>query len=159
MISENSLKIGLSQQTITWSKIRQAGGQVHYYYSRTGTLNKNQSSLTGWGLFVLTFQCLNNNELALKHGGSCDRLLISFPDLLWTKPKARSGKERKFVFLDWLLHLTHVQSPLWKFTRFSAANFLQIQVLTWKFPRLGKRKADKKRREEKRFGSTICHSG
>ena len=28
--------------------------------------------------------------------------LISFPDLLWTKPKARSGKVRKLVFLDWL---------------------------------------------------------
>ena len=38
--------------------------------------------------------------------------LISFPDLLWTKPKARSGKVRKFVFLDWLPHLTPVQSPL-----------------------------------------------
>ena len=40
------------------------------------------------------------------------KCLISFPDLLWTKPKARSGKVRKFVFLDWLLHLTPVQSPL-----------------------------------------------
>ena len=39
-------------------------------------------------------------------------LLILFPDLLRTKPKARSGKVRKFVFLDWLLHLTLVQSPL-----------------------------------------------
>ena len=38
--------------------------------------------------------------------------LISFPDFLWTKPKARSGKVRKFIFLDWLLHLTPVQSPL-----------------------------------------------
>ena len=28
-------------------------------------------------------------------------MLISFPDLLWTKPKARSGKVRKFVF-SWL---------------------------------------------------------
>ena len=28
-------------------------------------------------------------------------ILISFPDLLWTKPKARSGKVRKFVF-SWL---------------------------------------------------------
>ena len=43
--------------------------------------------------------------------------LISFPDLLWTKPKARSVKVRKFVFLDWLLHLTPAQSPLWKLTR------------------------------------------
>ena len=40
--------------------------------------------------------------------------LISFSDLLWMKPKARSGKVRKFVFLDWLLHLTPVQSPLWR---------------------------------------------
>ena len=40
--------------------------------------------------------------------------IISFPDLLWTKPKARSGKVRKFVFLDWLLHLTPVHSPLWR---------------------------------------------
>ena len=64
--------------------------------------------------------------------------VISFPDLLWTKPKARSGKVRKFVFLDWLLHLTPVQSPL---TRFFAANFLQTQVLTWKFPRLVKMKS------------------
>ena len=48
---------------------------------------------------------------------------------------------RKFVFLDWLLHLTSVQSPLWKFTRFSAANFLQTQVLTWRFPRLVKKKS------------------
>ena len=34
--------------------------------------------------------------------------VISFPDLLWTKPKARSGKVRKFAFLDWLLHLTYM---------------------------------------------------
>ena len=27
--------------------------------------------------------------------------IISFPDLLWTKPKARSGKVIKFVFLNW----------------------------------------------------------
>ena len=45
-------------------------------------------------------------------------MVISFPDLLWTKPKARSGKVRKFVFLDWLLHLTPVQSPLWKLAIF-----------------------------------------
>ena len=52
--------------------------------------------------------------------------IISFPDLLWTKPKARSGKVRKFVFLDW---------------QFSAANFLQTQVLAWKFPQLEKMKS------------------
>ena len=81
--------------------------------------------------------------------------LISFPDLLWTKPKARSGKVRKFVSFYWLLHLTPVLSLLWKLTRFSAANFLRTQVLTWKFPRLVKMKADKKRREEERFGSNL----
>ena len=32
-------KIGLLQQTITWYKIRHAGGQAHYY-SRTGTLKQ-----------------------------------------------------------------------------------------------------------------------
>ena len=46
-------------------------------------------------------------------------------------------------------------SPLWKLTRFSAANFLQTQVLDWKFPRLVKMKSDKKRREEERFGSNL----
>ena len=44
--------------------------------------------------------------------------MISFPDLLWAKPKARSGKVRKFVFLDWLLHLTPAQSPLKIYTVF-----------------------------------------
>ena len=41
--------IGLLQQTITWYKIRHAGGQAHYF-SRTGTLKQrdlNQSSLAG----------------------------------------------------------------------------------------------------------------
>ena len=40
--------IGLLQLTITWYKIRHAGGQAHYY-SPTGTLKQrdlNQSSLT-----------------------------------------------------------------------------------------------------------------
>ena len=41
-----------------------------------------------------------------------NRNLISFPDLLWTKPKARSGQVRKYLFLDWLLNLTPVQSLL-----------------------------------------------
>ena len=42
--------------------------------------------------------------------------IISFPDLLWTKPKARSGKVRKFV-----------------------------QVLAWKFPWLVKMKSRKEK--------------
>ena len=33
-------------------------------------------------------------------------MAISFPDLLWTKLKARSVKVRKFVFLDWLTEST-----------------------------------------------------
>ena len=43
-------RIGLLQQTITWYKIRHAGGQAHYY-SRTGTLKQgdlNQTSLTSF---------------------------------------------------------------------------------------------------------------
>ena len=88
----------------------------------------------------------SGNEMT-KQKELCD--VISFPDLLWTKPKARSGKVRKFVSLDWLLHLTPVQSPLWKLTRFSAANFLQ--VLTWKFPLLLKMKS----RWEKTRGGKI----
>ena len=55
------------QLTITWYKIRHAGGQFHYY-SRTG---KVKSSFTGSGLFVLMSQCGNNNKLALQHGGFC----------------------------------------------------------------------------------------
>ena len=52
------------------------------------------------------------NSFSYLAAKSWNSLLISFPDLLWTKPKARSGIVRKFVFLDWLLHLTPVQSPL-----------------------------------------------
>ena len=63
--------IGLLQLTITWYKIRHAGAQVHYY-SRTGTSKQRQkSSFTGSGLFVLMSQCGNNNKLALQHGGVC----------------------------------------------------------------------------------------
>ena len=62
--------IGLLQLTITWYKIRHAGGQAHYY-SPTGTLKQrdlNQSSLTC--LFLMS-QWGNNNELALQHDGFC----------------------------------------------------------------------------------------
>ena len=37
-LTENVV-IGLLQQTITWYKIRHAGGQAHYY-SRIGTLKQ-----------------------------------------------------------------------------------------------------------------------
>ena len=36
--------IGLLQLTITWYKIRHAGGQAHYY-SRTGTSKQRQAKL------------------------------------------------------------------------------------------------------------------
>ena len=36
-----------------------------------GHQNKDKSSFTGSGLFVLMSQCGNNNELALQHGGFC----------------------------------------------------------------------------------------
>ena len=58
--------------------------------------------------------------------------LISFPDLLWTKPKARSGQVGKFLFLDWLLNLTPVQSLLWIFTRFSATNLNGSMLQIWR---------------------------
>ena len=61
----------LLQLTITWYKIRHAGAQVHYY-SRTGTSKQRQkTSFTGSGLFVLMSKCGNNNKLALQHGGFC----------------------------------------------------------------------------------------
>ena len=39
--------IGLLQQTITWYKIRHAGGQTHYY-SRTGTLKQRDVNQWSW---------------------------------------------------------------------------------------------------------------
>ena len=56
--------------------------------------------------------------------------------------------------------LTPVQSPLWKFTRFSAANFLQTQVLTWK-KLVGEKEQKEKpmRKDERRKDlEVICHS-
>ena len=47
--ANETLRIGLLQQKITWYKIRHTGGQAHYY-SRTGTFKErdlNQSTLTG----------------------------------------------------------------------------------------------------------------
>ena len=45
--------------------------------------------------------------------------------------------------------------PIPTLTRFSAANFLQTQVLPGNFSGWWKWKADKKRREEERFGSNL----
>ena len=85
--------------------------------------------------------------------------LISFPDLLWTKPKARSGTVRKFVFLDWLLHLTPVQCPIWKLTRFSAANFLQTQVLNLEISAVGENGKPIRKDERRKDLEVICDSG
>ena len=85
--------------------------------------------------------------------------IISFPDLLWTKPKARSGKVIKFVFLNWLLHLTPVQSRLWKLTRFSAANFLQTQVLNLEISAVGENEKPIRKDERRKDLEVICHSG
>ena len=63
------------------------------------------------------------------------------PRSLVDEAEGEIWQSKKIFFLDWLLHLTPVQSPFWKLTRFSAANFLQTQVLTWKFLRLGKMKS------------------
>ena len=42
-----------------------------------GHKNKIKSSLTGSGLFFLTSQCGNNNELALQHGGFLYHVIAS----------------------------------------------------------------------------------
>ena len=48
--SQTHLRIGLLQLTITWYKIRHAGGQAHYY-SPTGTLKQRQVKLD-WFRFL-----------------------------------------------------------------------------------------------------------
>ena len=63
--------IGLLQQTITWYKIRHAGGQAHYY-SPTGTLKQRDLNQSSW----------NNNELAPQHGGFCTMWLFAAKGLL-----------------------------------------------------------------------------
>ena len=75
--------------------------------------------------------------------------------------KARSGKVRKFAFLDWLLHLTPVQSPLWNFTRFSAANFLHSSsIANLEISAVISEKEKPIRKGERRKNlEVICHSG
>ena len=87
------------------------------------------------------------------------RELISFPDLLWTKLKARSGKVRKIVFLDWLFHLTPVQSPFWKLTRFSAANVLQTSSSNLEISAVGENEKPIRKDERRKDLEVICHSG
>ena len=86
--------------------------------------------------------------------------IISFPDLLWTKPKARSGKVRKFVFLDWRLHLTPIQYPLWKLTRFSGANFLQTgSSSNLEISAVGENEKPIGKDERRKDLEVICHLG
>ena len=82
--------------------------------------------------------------------------LISFPDLLWTKPKARSGKVRKFVFLDWLLHLTPVQSPLWRsFPRkLSSNSSSRLEISS-----AGENEKPIRKDEMRKDLEVMCHSG
>ena len=101
-----SYVIGLLQLTITWYKIRDAGGQARLIIiPALGHQNKGKSSFTGSGLFVLMSQCGNNNELALQHGGFCItwslvgkgpfdlRCSTSFPGIFFFIPKGW-GDER-----------------------------------------------------------------
>ena len=58
-----TLTIGLLQQTIIWDMV--VGKLI--IIPALGHQNKGKSSFTGSGLFVLMFQCGNNNELARHH--------------------------------------------------------------------------------------------
>ena len=69
--------IGLLQQTITWYKIRHAGGQAHYF-SSTGTLKQrdlNQSSATGLCFNVDSAGIIMNLPSSMADFVPCDRLL------------------------------------------------------------------------------------
>ena len=68
-------------------------------------------------------------------------ILISFPDLLWTKPKARSGKVRKFVFFLFTAPFDSCPIPSLKIYEIFHAKLALTQVLTWKFPWLVKKKS------------------
>ena len=67
---------------------------------------------------------------------------------MWTKPKVRSGKVRKFVFLDWLLHLTPVHSPLSS----NSSSSLEISVI-------GENEKPIRKDERRKDLEVICHSG
>ena len=88
--------------------------------------------------------------------------LVSFnlvPRSLVDEAEGEICKVRKFVFLDWLLHLTPVQSPLWKLTRFSVANFLQPQVLNLEISPVGENEKLIRKDERRKDLEVICHSG
>ena len=114
-------RIGLLQQTTTWYKIRHTGGPWSsllftsgaYVYVQ-GHQNKGQSSLTGWGLFVLTSQCENDNELALQHGGlSTMRSFAAKGLLTQPSPNARhSWSNHKWVCFSILLINKEIFKPV-----------------------------------------------
>ena len=113
LVLYNNKEIQVDQKTVYLSKWMEKG------IVSVEDLLKEDGSYLSFREFKGKFSCNTNfiqyyqiisaipKRLRLKA-----RQIISFPDLLWTKPKARSGKVRKFVFLDWLLHLTPIQSPL-----------------------------------------------
>ena len=84
-------------------------------------------------LEVIQFEFWMKEALSFSDGANLCRLwfeiLKSFcklvPRFLVDEAKGEIWQRRKICFFDWLLHLTPVQSPLWNFTRFSAANVLQ----------------------------------
>ena len=89
-------------------------------------------------------------------GQGCVKFVISFPDLLWTKPKARSGKVRKFVFLDWLLHLTPGQSPLWR--GFPRQTFFKLKF-SLEISAVGENEKPIRKDERRKDLEVICQSG
>ena len=64
--------------------------------------NKGQSSLTDWGLFVLTSQCGNNNELALQYGGFCTMWSFVAKGLLSGRKEGQQTKSESLPFHNWV---------------------------------------------------------
>ena len=100
------------------------------------------------------YYCMAQNAGGLPKETAKD--LISFLDLLWTKPKARSGKVRKFVFVDWLLHLTPVQSLFDAVFRgklsSNSSSSLEISAV-------GENETPIRKDERRKDLEVICHSG
>ena len=84
--------------------------------------------------------------------------LISFPDLLWPKLKARSGKVRKFVFLDWLLHLTPVQS-LFEIDAVFRGKLSSNSSSNLEISAVGENEKPIRKDERRKDLEVICHSG
>ena len=84
--------------------------------------------------------------------------IMSFPDLLWTKPKARSGTVKKFVFLDWPLHLIGLATPFDSCEDFrdklssNSSSNLEISAV-------GEKEKPIRKDERRKDLEVICHSG